>query len=75
MTRAGFDASRLRERRYRACYSLSPTYPMNREGDAYIQTLKTVAGSFGYLPQAIDRMISRGFTPQEIEEFFYCGEL
>lgn len=70
-----FDPSRLYERQYSSFYSQPLTYPMGRVGDSYIAELKTVAGSFGYSAQAVDRMIARGFTPQEIEEFFYCGEL
>ena len=42
---------------------------------SYLEDLKTVAASFGYSSDAIDRLISKGFMPEELEEFIYCGEL
>ncbi len=42
---------------------------------AYVQELKSVAGAFGYSPEAVDRMLAHGFTTDEIEEFLYCGEI
>lgn len=45
------------------------------QGTAYVEELKSVAGAFGYSPEAVDRMLSHGFTTDEIEEFLYCGEV
>jgi len=42
---------------------------------AYVRELKSVAGAFGYSPEAVDRMLAHGFTTDEIEEFLYCGEV
>lgn len=41
----------------------------------YLDELKSVAGAFGYCPEKIDRLIAEGILPEEIEEYFYCGEL
>lgn len=46
--------------------------------EAYLESLKAVAPSFGFAPEAIDRMVSLGYCAEEIEEFLYdgyCGEL
>ena len=52
------------------CY----TVPVRRRFDRNaLRELKAVAGSFGYAPEMIDRMIERGFRPEEIEE--YLNEL
>ena len=74
MEKGAFDASRLYERPYVGFY-YGGRYPSKREENAYLEELKTVAGSFGYSPQAIDRMLARGFSTDEIEEFLYYGEL
>jgi hypothetical protein len=37
--------------------------------------VKSVAQTFGCTPEDIDDLVSRGFSPEEIEELFYCGEL
>ena len=41
----------------------------------YIQELKSVAGAFGCSPDEIDLLLSEGFSPEELEEYLYCGEL
>lgn len=41
----------------------------------YIQELKSVAGAFGCSPDEIDFLLSEGFSPEELEEYLYCGEL
>lgn len=41
----------------------------------YVAQLKSMANFYGYTPGAIDRMLSHGFTLDEIEEFLYCGEV
>lgn len=75
--RAAFDASDL----------LLPwgnpfwwTYPRKRNGrgDAeqeYLEELKAVACSYGYTPEAVDRMLESGFTVDEVEEFLYEVEM
>ena len=41
--------------------------------DPYLEALKDVASSFGYTPEAIDRLAVMGFCADEIEEFMCCG--
>ncbi len=57
--------------RWSSCTSTKPV-PQEK---AYVQELKSVAGAFGYSPEAVDRMLAYGFTTDEIEEFLYCGEV
>lgn len=40
--------------------------------DEYITQLKDIASCFGYTAEDIDRLLDEGFSPEEIEEFFYC---
>ena len=73
--RAAFDASDL----------LLPwgnpfwwTYPRRQNGgkdveQEYLEELKAVACSYGYTPEAVDRMLGSGFTIDEIEGFLYEG--
>lgn len=51
-------------------------YPVCRriQGD-YIRNLKSVAGAYGISPDQIDQLLGDGFTPEEIEEYLYCGEI
>ena len=42
---------------------------------SHLEELKTVAIAFGYSPEDVDLLAGQGFTAEEIEEFFYCGEL
>ena len=42
------------------------------EGE-YLEELRAVASSFGYSPEAVDRMLASGFTTDEVEEFLYDG--
>ena len=41
--------------------------------DPHLEALKDVASSFGYTPEAIDRLAAMGFGADEIEEFMCCG--
>lgn len=34
-----------------------------------------MAGAFGCSPDEIDFLLSEGFSPEELEEYLYCGEL
>lgn len=47
----------------------SPT--QQDEMDDYIEEIKSMAGSFGYLPEDIDYMLESGFTVEEIEDVLY----
>lgn len=40
----------------------------------YLEEIKDVASAFGYAPEVIDSLARQGFTPEELEEFLYCGE-
>lgn len=42
---------------------------------SYLDELKAVAPAFGYTTEEIDRLANLGFSPEELEEFLYCGEL
>ena len=39
---------------------------------SYIEDLKSIACYQGYSPDDIDKMLERGFTLEEIEEYIYC---
>ena len=43
--------------------------------DSYLEEIKSVAMAFGYSPADIDQLADIGFTPEELEELLYCGEL
>lgn len=53
-------------------YSL---WDMDTAQDSYVNELKSVASAFGYTPGDIDWLIREGISPEEIEEYFYSGEL
>lgn len=40
---------------------------------SYLDDLKAVAVYFGIFPEDVDALIEDGMTPDEIEEFLYCG--
>ena len=42
---------------------------------SYLEEIKSVAMAFGYSPEEIDHLTEIGFTPEELEEMLYCGEL
>lgn len=76
MTRSSFNAERLYQCRYFYGFGYYPAaVSANGAQQEYIESLKAVANAYGYTPSAIDRMIAHGFTPEEIEEFLYCGEM
>jgi len=39
--------------------------------EEYIDLLKNMAGCFGYTPEDVDFLLEDGFSPEEIEEYFY----
>lgn len=45
------------------------------EQDEYVNDLKAVAGAYGLHADQIDYLLAHGFTPEEIEEYLYCGEV
>ena len=71
---AEFDASSLW-----AWYSPASHRYRHREftllQNEYVDELKSVASAFGFSSDDIDNLIRLGLSPEEIEEFFYCGEL
>lgn len=64
-------------------YPLSAYFPLYFDtyhpsvfgADSYVRELKNIAGAFGYLPADVDNLLADGFTPEEIEECFYEGEI
>ena len=46
----------------------------NYDNRAYIDELKSAAAYQGYSAAEIDELLAEGFTPEEIEDFIYCGE-
>lgn len=42
---------------------------------SYIQELKSIAPSFGYSPEDVDELMAYGFSPFEIEDYFYDQEV
>ena len=39
--------------------------------DDYINDIKSVAGHFGYSSEDVDLLLEEGFSPEELEEYFY----
>lgn len=73
-----FDTSKLDARYYYGLWSPCLPYQYSmfpREEDDYLDDLKSVAGHFGYSPEDVDMLLADGFTADEVEEMFYCGEL
>ncbi len=50
-------------------------FPVHSTKRTYLDELKSVAAAFGFTPESIDRLMGQGFSPEEIEELFYCGEM
>lgn len=73
LSRSTFDDRKL------YCWYSPHTFrysPFVRKKDkTYVDELKSVAGAFGYTPESIDRFISMGYMPEEIEEYLYCQEI
>ena len=45
----------------------------SNSANSYIEDLKSVAAFEGISPDEIDMLVNNGFTPDEIEEYIYCG--
>ena len=43
-------------------------------GTSYIEELKSVAGAFGYCADDVEHLLEEGFTPEELEDYFYGCE-
>ena len=74
---AGFSTAHLYGTRsfFGFPYSLPIAKAQKVSGGSYIRELKNLAGAFGYRPEDIDAMLDEGLQPEEIEEFFYYGEI
>ena len=58
------------------CPYVSHAYrPQNDFEREYLDEVKSVATSFGYSPESIDRILEQGFTLDDVEELLYCGQL
>ena len=67
--RANFDAGNLLS--YGRYYSTPLYRPAFSPNSSYVQELKDIASAFGYAPEDIDELLSGGFSPEEIEDYFY----
>lgn len=79
ITTGGFDTSGLVFNSWQ--FSLCSQYPFplskkpgGHAEQVYLEELKSVSGAFGLCPEEIDHLIEEGISPEEIEEYLYCGE-
>lgn len=47
---------------------------VSRWDEEYLTELRAVAASFGYATEDIDMLLQQGFSPEDVEDFLYCGE-
>ena len=76
MTRSYFDDSRLYATFMPPWTHWEGYEPVKRpyaEETTWLEDLKSVACYFGIFPEDVDALIQDGMTPEEIEEFLYCG--
>lgn len=77
VTRSRFDTSAFwwswPPWRYMA-YARCVDVPKNDYERKYLDEVKSVAASFGYSPESIDKILEQGFTLDDIEELLYCGQ-
>lgn len=80
LTRSQFDDYKLFARWQSSLWEMphqkaweERTPPIGEEH--YLDDIKSVSSAFGYAPEEIDRLARLGFSPEELEEFLYCGEL
>lgn len=66
---ANFDAGNLFS--YGRYYGAPLCRPAFSACSSYVQELKDIASAFGYTPEDIDELLSCGFSPEEIEDYFY----
>lgn len=72
LSRSTFDAAALYCNHW-GCYSfpLADHHPQTERES--VRVLKSIAATFGYTDEMIDRLLERGFTTDEVEEWLYCG--
>ena len=80
LTRSEFDDYRLFARWRASILDIPYRRPWEERElpapeDSYLEEVKSVASVFGYAPEEIDRLARLGFSPEELEEFLYGGEL
>ena len=73
VSRDRFDNTRILFSGFRSLWR-NP-FPRTPASRSYLEEVKSVAQTFGYTPEDIDALALQGFSPEEIEELFYCGEL
>ena len=72
ITRSVFDASKF----YRSSWGYwdTPLYPrLPHSEEEHLSLLKSVAKSFGFTGEMIDRLLEQGFSTDDIEELLYEG--
>lgn len=72
ITRGTFDASKL----YRSSWGYwdTPLYPkVPHSEEEHLALLKSVAKSFGFTGEMVDRLLEQGFSTDDIEELLYEG--
>lgn len=80
LTRSEFDDYRLFARWRSPLWDRYYRYPWKEAQisvpeESYLDEIKSVASAFGYAPEEIDRLAEIGFSPEELEDYLYCGEL
>ena len=76
ISRSQFDDSKLYATFMPPWTRWSGYEPVKRpyaEDTSYLDDLKAVAVYFGIYPEDVDALLEEGMTPDEIEEFLYCG--
>jgi len=56
-------------------WSIVPGKNNSDEYEQYVMMLKQTAQMYGYTPADVDDLLAEGFTPEEIEEMIYCGDI
>ena len=72
ITRGTFDASKF----YRSSWGYwdTPLYPrLPHSEEEHLALLKSVAKSFGFTGEMVDRLLEQGFSTDDIEELLYEG--
>ncbi len=79
IVREQFDDSRLFspyvDPRWQRFFPPWEKQPIVTSDSLYLNELKSVAPAFGYTPDQIDALAAEGFSPEELEDFLYCGEI
>ncbi len=75
ITKAFFDDRNLFAPHFPFFLTENRLPPRPQPERTHLEELRGVAMAFGYAPEDVDRLAAQGFTPDELEEFFYCGEL